>query len=169
MPTKDPLKPHVHRKDAHAKDAPRGDDGRAAGILELVRAVMHQMRSKQLRDPAFVAAGLSPSEGRALAFFARHPGATQSDLVAHSGRDKGQVARLLAGLRERELLAAEADAGDRRVIRLTLSPAAEALHEAVRRQRRKLAEAAVAGLDASERQALQALLERVLANLDQID
>jgi DNA-binding MarR family transcriptional regulator len=101
-----------------------------------------------------------------LGYFARHPGATASELAAHSGRDKGQVARLVGALKERGLLEARADEADRRSVRLTLTAAGRSVHQTLQRRRRRLAEVAVAGLDDAERAQLSALLERVRLNLD---
>jgi DNA-binding MarR family transcriptional regulator len=101
-----------------------------------------------------------------LGFFARRPGATQSDLAAHSGRDKAQLARLVRGLRERGLLDAVADETDKRSTRLTLSEAGKAMHAALHRHDGALAEAALDGLTEEERATLLDLLERVRANLE---
>ena len=97
---------------------------RADAVIELVHTVMHQFRSRQyqvLRDGAHA---ITHMESKVMGFFSHHPGATLSDLVAHSGRDKAQLARLVKGLRERELLVGEADAADRRNVQLRLSDAA---------------------------------------------
>src|SRR3954468_12436195 len=91
------------------------------GVLDLIHTIMHQFRSQQfqaLREDSY---DLTPMESRVLGFFERHPGGTQSDLARHSGRDKAQVTRLIAGLRERGLLQGEADAADRRNTRLSLT------------------------------------------------
>ena len=95
----------------------------ADAVIELVHTVMHQFRSRQyqvLRDGAH---DVTHMESKVMGFFSHHPGATLSDLVAHSGRDKAQLARLVKGLRERELLVGEADAADRRNVHLRLSDA----------------------------------------------
>jgi DNA-binding MarR family transcriptional regulator len=105
-------------------------------------------------------------ESKVLGFFGRHPGATQSELAAHSGRDKGQLARLVSGLRERGLLEAQVDESDRRSVRLRLTDAGEQAAEALRRQARRLAGVAVKGLSEEERRQLSGLLERVRANLE---
>ena len=96
-------------------------------------------------------------------------GGNQKDLALHSGRDKGQIARLIAGLRERGLLDAEVDAADRRNIRLELSADGRAAHKALHAQARRVAEAAVAGLDAGQRRELVALLGTVCARLTLAD
>jgi DNA-binding MarR family transcriptional regulator len=104
-------------------------------------------------------------EVKALGFFARHPGATQSDLVAHSGRDKAQVARQIRALRERGLLEAQADETDRRSSRLSLSEEGKAVHAALHSNDGRLKQQALAGFSAVEQGTLVALLARVRANL----
>jgi len=137
-------------------------------VLEAIHQVMHAFRARQyrvLRDSP-QGDGLTHLEGKLLGFFARHPGATQSELAAHSGKDKGQLARLIGGLRERGLLEATVDEGDRRALRLQLSAEGAAAHQALQKQSRKVAAAAMADLSAQEREQLLALLGRVKARLD---
>lgn len=137
-------------------------------VLELMHSVMHQMRSLQMRGVHDGAQELAPMEGKALGFFARHPGATQSDLVTHSGRDKGQIARLIAGLKDKGLLLAQPDAQDGRVTRLHLSDRAHAMHLDVQRQRQQLSELAMAGISADHKRLLIALLHTMQGNLQQL-
>lgn len=134
-----------------------GDD-----VVEAIHAVMHLFRARQYRAVRDGASELTHLEGRVLAFFARHPGATQRELAAHSGRDKGQLARLVAGLKARALLQAQVDEGDRRSVRLRLTARGQAL----RRQSRQLSKAAVAGLTEPERRALVELLRKVRVNIE---
>lgn len=138
---------------------------RPADVLEAIHALMHQARARQHRLLREAGHELTPMEARVLGFFARHPGATLTELAEHSGRDKGQLTRLVQGLRERGLLVATPDEADRRVTRLTLGTEAQALHQAVMRQRKRLADAAVAGLSEQERATLMTLLARIATNL----
>lgn len=142
-----------------------GDEASPEAVFEVLHELMHLHRAQRQR--AIEAAGLdvSPMEARALGFFARHPGATLSDLVAHSGRDKSQLARLIGSLRERGLLQAEADPQDRRNLRLAVTPEAEAIHRAMRAQMRRLAKAALAGMDEDERGRLLASLRKLARGL----
>jgi DNA-binding MarR family transcriptional regulator len=138
----------------------------AEAVIDLVHTVMHQFRSTQyqvLRDNAHE---VTHMESKVMAFFARHAGATLSDLVAHSGRDKAQLAKLVKGLRERGLLDAETDPADRRSVRLRLSAAGHAVQRALHAEARVLNERAVDGLSPDEQAQLVALLGRVKANLD---
>lgn len=135
-------------------------------VLEALHAVMHAFRSRQHRQLRDSVQEVGPMEIRALRFFARHPGATQRELVAHSGRDKGQIARLLASLRERGLLEARADEQDRRCTRLQLSPTGATLLDQARRSTAPLVAAATDGFSPTERQQLLALLQRMRAGLE---
>ncbi len=134
-------------------------------VLELVHTLMHDYRSLQYRFLKDGPHDITHMDGKVLAFFARHPGATQSDLSQHSGRDKAQLARLVKGLREKGLLEAAADEHDRRSVRLSLSEDGRAVQRALHLQARRLSAKAVAGLSATERQTLTALLRRVKTNL----
>lgn len=137
----------------------------ASEVFETIHTLMHLFRGRQFRALRDGPSAVTHMEAKALGFFARHPGATPSELVAKSGRDKAQIARLIAGLKERGLLLAETDPDDRRVQRLRLSPESAAAQEAVRVQGDKLAQAAMQGLSKVECDQLLALLERVHANL----
>ena len=138
----------------------------ADAVLELVHTVMHQFRSLQyqaLRDGPH---DITHMEFKVMGFFAAHPGATQSDLAQHSGRDKAQLARLIKGLRERGLLDAEADAADRRNVHLRLSADGAAVQQALHRKAHSLNGRAVDGLTAEQQRTLLALLGQVKDNLD---
>jgi len=146
----------VNRKDKPADES----------VLELVHAVMHQFRSQQYRALEGGAHDITHMEGKVMGFFARHAGATQRELAAHSGRDKAQLARLIKGLRERGLLSGEADEADRRHVRLQLTEAGHAVQRLLRTQGRALEARAVAGLGAEQRRQLQELLQQVRRNLE---
>ncbi len=143
-----------------------GSASAADAVIELVHVVMHQFRSRQFQALRDGAHDITHLESKAMGFFARHPGATLSDLAAHSGRDKAQLAKLVKGLRERGLLAAQSDAADRRSVCLSLSAAGQAAQDAMRAQARVQNERALAGLSAGEQAQLVDLLGRVKANLD---
>jgi len=147
----------------HMRNAPDDD------ILELVHALMHDYRSLQYRFLRDGPHDITHMDGKVLGFFGRHPGATQSDLAQHSGRDKAQLARLIKGLRDRGLLAAEVDQDDRRNVRLSLTDAGQAIQRTLRQQARRLSAQAVSGLSAAEREQLLTLLRRVKGNLDPQD
>jgi DNA-binding MarR family transcriptional regulator len=134
-------------------------------VFELLHDVMHVYRAR--RQQALAAAGqpVSHMEAKVIAFFGRRPGATLSDLAAHSGRDKSQLARLIAGLRERGLLQAHEDRADRRNVKLQLTPAAEAMHQAMRLELRKVKRVATGNLSEAEYAKLLELLGRLREQL----
>jgi DNA-binding MarR family transcriptional regulator len=138
----------------------------ALEVLERVHAIMHLYRSAQQRSLRAGPHDLAHMEIKVLGFFARRPGATQSDLAAHSGRDKAQLARLIRGLRDRGLLDATADETDKRSTRLALSAAGKDMFAALHRHDGALAETALEGISEAERATLLDLLERVRANLE---
>jgi DNA-binding MarR family transcriptional regulator len=100
-------------------------------------------------------------ENKVLEFFARHPGATQSDLVAHSGRDKAQLSRLIRDLRDKGLQEARVDEGARRGTRLQLTPDGQAVHKTLHKQGTRLPRVAVKRLSDEKCSQLTFLLHRV--------
>lgn len=132
-------------------------------VFEAIHGLMHSYRARQFRE-----GGGEPThlEGKVLGYFARHPGATQRDLGAHSGRDKGQLARLIGGLRERGLLDAQVDEADRRSVRLQLSAAGKSVLKSVERRGQRLADDAMRNFSAEDRGRLLALLTRLRDDLD---
>ena len=143
----------------------QGDARPVDDVLETMHAIMHLYRSAQQRSLRDGPNDLAHMEVKALGFFARHPGATQSDLVAHSGRDKAQVARQIRALRERGLLDVQADQLDRRSSRLSLSAEGKAVHAALHRNDGRLKDLALSGFTDEEKGALVDLLARVRVNL----
>lgn len=146
-----------------SSDAPAFDAGE--DVLELMHTLMHQARALQYRGLKDEPPALTHMEGKVLGFFARHPGSTQSDLVAHSGRDKAQVGRLIKGLREQGLLDGKADTDDRRNLRLQLTPQGQAMARSIQQRSRAVGAQAVAGLSDTELAQLRELLQRLKDNL----
>lgn len=139
--------------------------GKDDDVLELIHSVMHRYRARQYRFLRDGPQDITHMEGKVLFFFERHPGATQSDLAQHSGRDKAQLARLIKGLRDKGLLEAETDEADRRQVRLTVSEAGQAVQRELKRQARQVSVQALQGLSTQEQAQLAELLKRVQANL----
>lgn len=135
-------------------------------VVESIHSVMHLFRAQQYRALRDGPHDLTQMEARVLGFFSRRIGATLSDLVSHTGRDKGQLARLISSLRERGLLEGKADEEDRRSLRLYLTRDGAAIHRTLHRQRQRLSSLAVEGLTAVEREQLLAVLAKVRVNLE---
>ena len=136
-------------------------------IFDSIHAVMHLFRAGQYRAFRDGPHPLTHMEGKLIGFFARRPDATLSDLVAHSGRDKGQLARLIKTLKDQGFLEASEDQADKRSVRLRLTAEGRAIHQTLRRQSSRLAKLAIKGLEPSDCERLVALLARVKANLEQ--
>jgi len=135
-------------------------------VFESIHSIMHLYRARQYRALREGPHDITHMENKVLGFFARHPGATQSDLVAHSGRDKAQLARLVHGLRDKGLLEAKVDENDRRSTHLRPTPEGKAVCRNVQNQGARLSRLAVAGLSEDEYRMLVSLLARVQANLE---
>ena len=133
--------------------------------LDIMHSVMHQYRALQYRFLRDGPHNITHMDGKVLGYFGRHPGATQSDLAQHTGRDKAQLARLIKGLRDQGLLQGDVDADDRRSVRLSLTAEGLAIQKELRQQARRLSLQAMEGLSAPEQQQLLALLRRVQGNL----
>ncbi|PRC94104.1 MarR family winged helix-turn-helix transcriptional regulator [Solimicrobium silvestre] len=136
------------------------------GVLDLIHNIMHQYRSQQyqvLRDGPH---DITHMESKVLSYFEHRPGATQSDLARHTGRDKAQLARLIKGLRDRGLLDGEADEADRRNTKLSLTAIGKSIQHTLFQQAKLLNSKAVKGLNNEEQQQILALLQRMKSNLD---
>lgn len=145
-------------------------DKPAEAVFDAVHHVMHLYRSMQLRGlrdtPRDTAPELTHMEYKVLGFFARHPGASQRELAAHSGRDKAQLARLIKGLRDQHLLDAQVDETDRRSTRLRLSPLGSKVIGSLQGMGAQVSNLAVQGMSAAECAQLLALLMRIKGNLE---
>lgn len=139
------------------------------GIMETLHSLAHLYRSRRLQALRGAGHELAPMEGRVLGFLHRHAGATQREVAGHFGRDKGQVARLVASLRDRGLLEVRHDEADRRNLRLYPTAAAAALHQKLQRHTRRINAMATADLGEAERKQLMALLGKLAARLESLE
>jgi len=86
-----------------------------------MQALRVQMRAQ--RQPDF-----SVPQFRTLAFLNRHPGSSLSAVAEHIGLTLPTMSVLVEGLVQRDLVAREPDARDRRRVLLTLTPTGHALY-----------------------------------------
>src|SRR5438128_858587 len=126
-------------------------------LFELLHEVVHSFKAVVQAAIADDESGLAGMEARALAFLTRHPGATAGDLVKRSGRDKGQVARLIATLAERGLVV-RAEGADRRSHTLHVTPEGKAVQRRIERKRGRAAAGMFARLTPAERATFASLL-----------
>jgi DNA-binding MarR family transcriptional regulator len=114
-------------------------------LLELFAAMRGRLRDALRDSPG----ALAPMHQRMLRHCLQHPGASQQALAQASGRDKGQIARLIKELETQGLLVREADPSDGRMQRLRVTAAGRAAHQRFRKQEaviaRRMFEAMTAG------------------------
>jgi DNA-binding MarR family transcriptional regulator len=135
-------------------------------VFEAIHTIMHLFRMEQYRTQRDGPYHLTHMEGKILAFVARNSSATLSEIVAHSGRDKSQLARLIKSLRRQGLLQGQNDMEDRRSVRLTLTSEGRAIHQSLQNQVGRLSKVAVTGIGVQELRNLVALLQKIRSNLE---
>lgn len=138
-------------------------------VMDEIHTLMHMYRHAQYQMIKDSGLDLTHMEMKVLGFFLRHPGAALSDLVAHSGKDKAQLARLIATLKDKHLLLAEPDQRDKRVMRLTVSDQGLQIHQHLTERGSVIAMQAVGGLSAEEQLQLLELLKRIKAGMQDQD
>lgn len=130
--------------------------------------LMHTYRAHMVRAMASVHPELTLNEVRALSFVGRHPGATQKELVQHSGADKAQVARMVGMLEDKGWLERVPNADDKRSRCLALSEQGEAVFKAMRASRQAVSASLLKSCDAQTQAQLLALLEQVRSDLEAV-
>jgi DNA-binding MarR family transcriptional regulator len=111
-----------------------------------------------LRQHADPETGLSPTLISALGTLHRDGPLTLGRLAELERVQPPSMTKTVSQLEERGLVARETDAEDRRVARVRLLPAAEALLDELRTKKNEYLAARMAALDAEERAALEAAL-----------
>ncbi|MBU7572749.1 MAG: MarR family transcriptional regulator [Hydrogenophaga sp.] len=134
-------------------------------VLDRLHSLMHGLRRHLQEAMRHDGEGLGPMEARCLGYFMRHDGATQSDLVQHSGRDKAQIARIVKALHERGLLHSRPDPDDGRSQRVGVTAEGQALQRKMQQHRVRFEKTMMAGLTDNERTTLLALLGRLEDNV----
>ena len=138
---------------------------RPAQIFEAMHDLVHVYRARMMEVVASIHPELTHNEVRALMFVGRHPGATQKELVQHSGADKAQIARLVALLLDKGWLQCAPHEHDKRSRCLHLSPQGQALFNAVRQARSTLAADLLQPVPATSQAQLLDLLEQLRGQL----
>jgi DNA-binding MarR family transcriptional regulator len=144
----------------HSSERP-GED-----IADEIHAIRHLFKRQRYQGKKVGDHELTHMEARVIFFVGNRPGASQSDIVTHFGRDKAQVARLIAGLRGSGLIESRPDPTDKRLQRLALSNLGASIALEAKRERRRLAALAVTGLDEQDQTTLIRLLSHIRANLE---
>ena len=127
----------------------------AADLLDVVPLIMRAMREevRRRRTPE-----LSLPQFRALAFIGRNEGAALSDLASFLGLGLPAASKLVDGFVAGKYVTRETAPGDRRRVRLGLSPSGHAKYKVMLRQARKFLAGKVAHLSDAQCRQLSELL-----------
>ena len=136
-------------------------------IFDAIHSIQRSIRMRHHQLSREHSDGIAGMEFKALRFIATTEGATQKDLVERSGRDKGQIARIISNLKKQGLVVGVVDENDRRITRLQVTDQSRPLLAGFEDLNKQMAEQAVDGLTDEECQTLLSLLEKVGANLKQ--
>lgn len=131
-------------------------------LHDLTHAYRHRMRGalQQLQ------LNLTPNELRVLLFVGHHPQCTHKDLVAHTGADKAQVARMLQQMEDAEWLSRIPHPEDKRSRCLVLSARGLAAFQALRQRRHAVGQQMMAHSSAAEQRQLLGLLRDMCQQLE---
>jgi DNA-binding MarR family transcriptional regulator len=137
------------------------DDRRTIGFL--ISDVARMMRASF--DRRVRGLGLTRAQWQVLVRLGRRPGMTQSELAEVLEVERATAGRMVDRLKRKAWVQRRADAADRRVNRLFLTPEAEAVQARVASLGGDLVDEALAPLATPEREALAAMLERMKTRL----
>ena len=135
----------------------------AEDVFDAIHRLMHLYRSEQYLSPN--ASGLTPMQGKVLRFFSNHPNSTLKELRVDFSKDKGQLAKLINGLKAMNLLKSQVDRIDKRQVRLELTPEGARVQKRLRQHTQALAENACKGLQIKDRLALIATVNQLSKGL----
>ena len=140
----------------------------AAGLADRLRPVMLKL-SRHLRREA-LKVGVSALDAQLLLTIRKRPGAGVSELAELEQISRPAMSTHVKRLEAAGLVRREEDApdGDRRRVRLVLSPAGNQALIAIRRSRNDWLEARLARLDAPELQALGAAIDPLARLVEKI-
>ena len=110
---------------------------------------------------------LSHEQAFVLGYLVQNPGAIQRDIAAMTRTSAASVSSLLQGLERRGLVERRTESGDERRKRVYATPAGAELIAGFEAAMAAADETILAPLDAAERATLQALLEKITAQLPQ--
>lgn len=123
------------------------------------RALNHELRGNATVPPMLL---------RLLQLCHRRSGITQQELARMTGRDKGQVARMVKELLEQGLLLREDHPVDRRSHCLRPTPAGVKAVQSFEQAEANVAQWLFAGMGAGERQAIQKQMLTLQSRIDEL-
>ena len=109
--------------------------------------------------------GLTRAQWLVLNLLYRRPGASQSELAEMLEVERATAGRMIDRLEKKNWLVRRADATDRRVNRLYLTPEATGIQAEMRRIAEELLDDAMAALANGEREMLAEMMERIKTQL----
>ncbi len=109
--------------------------------------------------------GLTAGQPKVLDYLKDHNGANQKAIAQGCHMEPASVSSVLAGMEHGGLIARQAEPGDRRSLRVYLTPLGEEKSRLTQQAFEDLEALALRGLDQSQRQTLIALLVQVAENL----
>jgi DNA-binding MarR family transcriptional regulator len=130
-------------------------------LIAAARRRINQALGRRLRQYR-----LTPRQFWILIAIREHPGFSLTEIVAHLRMDYPTASRVVLALRRRRLVDVREDAEDRRRSRLHLGPVGAALGEELHGLATSIRGAVTQGLSGAEREALGALLGKIIANMD---
>jgi DNA-binding MarR family transcriptional regulator len=113
--------------------------------------------------------GVVVQEWRVLAALAAHGAQRLSDLAASTSIDLSTLSRLVGRMVQGGLVARSRVGGDRREVRVRLTPRGRQTTRGIIPIARHYEKVALAGLSSTEATALKRMLVRVYSNLDRLD
>jgi MarR family transcriptional regulator for hemolysin len=136
------------------------DDGYIGYVLSDVARLMRTVFDRRVRE-----IGLTRSQWLVLSRLHRRPGASQSELAEMLELDRASAGRMLDRMEKGGWVERRADAGDRRVNRLHLTPDAQRVHTEMWQIAEATVDDALATLSATERATFTRFAARVKTRL----
>jgi len=128
------------------------------------------VRLHRVADRRMAEQGASLARTKILMFLQKFQGSARAtDIAECFGQAPRTITEALDALERDHLIVRTADPSDRRVKRLSITPAGEAAVRATEPLRLALIEQLFGALDEEDRARLDAMLERLLARLEEVD
>ncbi|MFV3075264.1 MarR family winged helix-turn-helix transcriptional regulator [Niveispirillum fermenti] len=137
----------------------------AEAVAEQIHLIRRLYQARLARAYSNAAPDMVYMAGRILDYIGRHPGCVQSEIAAYFRRDKGQVAKIIANLRNQNLIEMQAGSNRRRQ-QLVLTARGQEIRLRSQQERHHVAQLGVVHLDMAERQLLVDLLDRMRRGLE---
>ena len=132
--------------------------------LGAVRRTLRRVAGSAVSDDA-----LSAAEREVVLLVGRRPGRPVSEVAQELGLAPNTVSTIVSRLVARDLVVRATDPGDRRVARLSLTPAAQESADAARARRRQVLTAALHALDPAQVEHLRVGVAALAALAEQLE